>query len=187
MKNVLSNARAAGSAPRAHPSADAPLDLLDEDHLRVRTICETLDRIAGADRPERSDIFAAAAFLETDLPLMLKDEDDDLLVLLRSHVDAKDGAMLDRVAQAHAALMEAIGPIASALAAMRKTRDAPTKAERARMTKLATMLREGMILENARLMPLARGNLTAKDLAVLQARRVQRRMDDMRAHRSPAK
>ena len=58
MKTHLSNARRddIGHEPTDLMLLSDPLDFIAEDHLRIRAVCETMDRIAQADHPTREGL-----------------------------------------------------------------------------------------------------------------------------------
>ena len=72
MKHALSNARVRDTHRNATDMgmlAD-PLRFLHEDHLRTRTVCTILDRLAQTAVPAPEDVFEALSYLENELPLL---------------------------------------------------------------------------------------------------------------------
>ena len=105
MKKTLSNARAHDShnyATDIDLLAD-PLEFLTEDHLRTRTVCAAIDRIADGKKPAREDVFETLSYLENELSLFLVDEAADLVRLMRSHLKEAPVLfeLLRRVAELH--------------------------------------------------------------------------------------
>lgn len=191
MKNKLDNARLDNLNHQATDimlMAD-PLEFIAEDHMRVKTVAETMMRIASGSEPEQSDMREATTFLTHELPLFIHDEDDDLLVLLEKRVKADDsfGQLKKDLESIHEAI-EAEGKDVIARLKSAQTDDAALSLyDRSKIETLATRLRQDMITENAKLLPLARDRLTGDDIATLRSNMVQRRIKDMRGARDNAR
>lgn len=189
MKDALSNARARDSHHHAtnFDLLENPLQFLQEDYLRTRTVCAALDRIADSAVPDRGDVFEALSYLENELPLFIVDEDADLARLLRQHASAENGleATLDRVAELHREIAFLSRPVIDLLQLQKKAARALTYSEQTCLRSLAKTLRVDMAVENAKLLPFAKRHLTDKDLAELRSAMFQRRLSDFRDHRAP--
>lgn len=188
MKKTLSNARVRDTH---HHSTDMdlladPLEFLEEDHLRTRTVCATFDRIADSETPASEDVFEALTYLENELPLFIVDEDADLVRLIRQHLDAAPRLfeVLPRVTELHQEIAFRSRPVIDLLQILKKQRRGLTYSEQACLRDLATSLRTDMALENSKLLPLARKLLTDEDLSELRSAMFQRRLSDFRDHRA---
>lgn len=189
MKKTLSNA----SAHDTHKHAtdmdllENPLTFLEEDHLRTRTICVTLDRLADAQAPARQDVFDALTYLENELPLLIVDEDADLDRLLRARAgnEATVTETLDRIADLHKDIAFQSRPALDLLELLKRKPRPLTYSEQDCLHKLAHALRVDMAVENAKLLPLARKHLSKEDIAELRTAMFQRRLSDFRDHRAP--
>ena len=188
MKKTLSNARSRGAH---HHATDMdllanPLEFLEEDHLRTRTVCATLDRIADRETPTREDVFEALTYLENELPLFIVDEDADLARLMRCHLgeDPTLFEVLRRVTELHQEIAFRSRPVIDLLCILSGQLRCLKYSEQACLRDLATILRVDMALENSRLLPLAKQLLTADELSELRSAMFQRRLTDFRDHRA---
>ncbi|WP_136441882.1 hemerythrin domain-containing protein [Pacificoceanicola onchidii] len=162
-----------------------PLKFLEADHLRTRTICGALDRMAEAEQPSREDIFSVLSFLENELPLLIVDEDADLMRLMRGHI-GEDGSLfklLRDVAELHADIAFRSRPAIDLLQILKQKPRAMTYSEQTCLRDLSKVLRVDMAVENARLLPLAKKLLTEDEVAELRSSMFQRRLSDFRDHR----
>jgi len=179
MKKHLSNARRddPGHEPTDLMLLGDPLDFIAEDHLRIRAVCETFDRIARAELPSRDRLLEAMDFLQNELPLLLNDEDQDLFGLLRQRCAPEDEIepTLLRFRMAHAEAFQGIHGLVVLVRALHDDRRAATPDEASDLLAYGARLRRQMIAENAILMPLARRRLTDNDLAHMRGRMVWRR------------
>lgn len=189
VKDALSNARVRD----VHHFAteldllENPLEFLDEDHLRTRTVCATLDRIAYCDVPEREDVFECITYVENELPLFIVDEDADLDRLLRARADDKPGliAVLDRVADLHREIAFRSRPALDLLRLLQTRLQPLSYSQQDCLRSLSNILRNDMAVENAKLLPIARRLLSPEDLADLRSAMFQRRLKVFRDHRAP--
>ena len=154
-----------------------PLEVIANDHTRVRAACEVIDRLAKADAPKRGDLGDVIAFMENRLPLVLRDEDDDLHVLLRRRCDAEDEIekTLVRLRDDHVKATSAMPRLLDALKDMENTGRAATFEEQNDLVHFASALRKHIIVENAIVLPLARFRLTKDDRAELRDHMIARR------------
>ncbi len=188
MKKSLSNAR---SRDPHHHATDMdllanPLEFLEEDHLRTRTVCAAFDRIADSEMPAREDVFEALTYLENELSLFIVDEDADLARLMRGHVDEAPSLfeVLRRVTELHQEIAFRSRPAIDLLQILKKQIRGLTYSEQTCLRELATILRTDMAMENGRLLPLAKKLLTEEELAELRSAMFQRRLSDFRDHRA---
>ena len=188
MKTHLSNARRddIGHEPTDLMLLSDPLDFIAEDHLRIRAVCETMDRIAQADHPTREGLFEATDFLQNELPLLLRDEDEDLFAHLSARCLPEDAIepVLQRFRDDHATAYRGIHDLVEMLHAILDKRRGARPDERLQLTAFAALLRRQMIVENAIILPLARRRLTDEDLVRMRGRMIQRRGRD-RLHGTP--
>lgn len=188
MKKSLSNARSRDTH-RFATDMDLlanPLEFLEEDHLRTRTVCAALDRIAESDVPARWDVFEALTYLENELPLFIVDEDADLARLMRGHVGQAPSLfeVLRRVTELHQEIAFRSRPVIDLLQILKEQPRGLTYSEQACLRDLATSLRTDMAIENSKLLPLAKKLLTEDELAELRSAMFQRRLSDFRDHRA---
>ena len=187
MKETVSNARSSDSHKYA-TDMDLllhPLEFLEEDHLRTRTVCAALERLSDADDPQREDLFQALSYLENELPLFIVDEDADLDRLLRQHTSAVPqlSAVLDRVIALHREVAFRSRPVIDLLQLLKNKPRKLTPSEGDCLRALVKSLRVDIALENSRLLPLARTLLSDEDLAELRSAMFQRRLSVFRDHR----
>ena len=185
MKSVTPDHRSKdGKTPMHVLLLENPLDFITEDHLRLRTMCAKLDALT---RNPSVDVTAAASMIEylrTDLPLLLADEDEDLMprVLLRAEADDELPKLARRLHQERCAISNLLGVVTSGLAALARPTPMSDQLRKA-MRDLARAARRHLILENAVLLPLARTRLTQDDLDALRSHMLQRRkLDDPLTH-----
>ncbi len=188
MKKSLSNAR---SRDTHHHATDMdllanPLEFLEEDHLRTRTVCSAFDRIADSETPSREDVFEALTYLENELPLFIVDEDADLARLMRRHLDQAPALfeVLRRVTELHREIAFRSRPVVDLLQILKKKLRGLTYSEQTCLRDLATTLRTDMAMENSKLLPLAKKLLPEEELAELRSSMFQRRLSDFRDHRA---
>jgi len=156
-----------------------PLEFIAEDHLREREICAVLDRFADLT-PEDAvadpgDLQRCRAFLATELPLHLADEEEDLFPLMRRCCDAEDeiDRVIQRLLSDHGHAMKDTPEVLEVLQQI-ETR-APETAESLLLMTYASQARRHLILENAVILPIARLRLRESDLETLRLRMMQRR------------
>lgn len=191
MKTKLDNARLDNLNHRATDIMlmEDPLDFIAEDHMRVKTVAETMMRIASEPNSHELDLLEATTFLTNELPLLMRDEDDDLLVLLERRVGADDNfaKLKTELASIHQAIEAESKDVMARLNSARTDNAAPSVYDRSKIETLAKRLLQDMIVENAKLLPLARHRLTNDDITTLRSNMVQRRIRDMRGARDNAR
>ncbi len=155
----------------------APLEFIAEDHFREREICAEIDKIAAAPSYSTADLDQILTFLKETLPLHLRDEEEDLFPLLRRRcaADEEIDQVIDRMLGSHGQASAAIEKVVAVLEAHRDSGAPLAKAARAELTHFAEHARRHLIVENAIILPIARGSLTASDLKSLSLRMQQRR------------
>ncbi len=177
-------------APRRAPRGDGsaridirlvsdPISFFVEEHMRQRKILADLDLLAGRDGPAVDDAALAAeclAHLREEVPIHARDEDDDLLPLLRRRARPEDELepLIARLTADHAAAEERAQAVAGVLSVI-AAGGAPTAEERALLAAHAAGERRHLIVENAIILPLARVRLTRADLRTLAVRMAARR------------
>ncbi len=170
-------APARGDPPVPDPAAD-PLEALRAAHHRQRAMMQGLCRLAGSARPEMADEAAALlAYIDHEMELHHRDEDEDLLPLLRRRAAPEDRleALISRLGQDHAASLRRARAIAEMLARLAAGGPALSAADRDAMRAHASAELCHLTLENAVMLPLARARLTAHDLRTLALRMAARR------------
>ncbi len=166
--------RAASKQPN-----DGPLDMLYQDHLREREVCALMDRLAtgcprSGDRPDR-----ALAFLRCELPVHLRNEEDDLFPLLRLRCEAEDEIerALSKLEGDHRAIEQTTARVLRLLERIRAGQSSLDGTELADLQAYTSAARRHLVFENAIILPLARARLTTDDLQTLREIFCQRRRE----------
>lgn len=182
MNKQLKNARTPDPAHFATGAMmlEDPLDYLAEDHFRAKTMCEIMRRVADNEVLTATERVEIVNFLRHELPLLLHDEDDGLCELLRNRTlpESDFDRLLVRITASHKSIEEKRVEAMAAFLRLEARGSALTNDERLLISDLERLLREDMILENAKLLTLARMRLTAGDIAQLRGRMLQRHMAD---------
>lgn len=154
-----------------------PLDFIHEDHLREREICARMDALAGAQAPGADTATGILGFLRDELPLHLRDEEEDLFPLLRRRCAPEDeiGRVIARLSEDHRHAERDTPKVLAMLDAIAAGQGPLSEADGAALTGYAAQARRHLILENAIILPLARLRLTKGDLRALCQRMMQRR------------
>lgn len=164
-------------APLAAHLLSSPLEYLYADHLRQRSVCAILRRIAAEECVAPQEAATIAAFLERDLILHHEDEERSLFPLLINRSSGEDRleADLARLTQDHKKVRPQIMRMADLL-----TQKQPViaAAETALLSSFAAHELRHLAFESGVVLPIARVRLTRKDLAALSR--------DMRARRGIA-
>lgn len=158
-----------------------PLDFIAEDHLRLRTMCAELDRLATCDVIEQAARDTVVEYLTQELPLLLADEDDDLMPRVHARAEPEDEApkLFKRLQEEHAQIADLMDCVTAGLKTLQSSQPTPEELS-ASMRELANASRRHLILENAVLMPLARARLTRIDLVRMRTAMLKRRgLDDL--------
>ena len=153
-----------------------PLDFIADDHLRERTICAMLDRIAAGGDDDQA-LEQVRWFLDLELPLHLQDEEEDLFPLMRRRCEPADAidAVIDRLRVEHRHAQIDTPQIVGIIDAAIVDAGALSAADRAALSSFAAHARRHLIVENAIILPIARARLTSDDLKSLRLRMLQRR------------
>jgi hemerythrin-like domain-containing protein len=159
---------------------DNPLEGLTNEHMHLREVCAHLDALAGSSRAQPVLALAARAFIRGVLPAHARDEDEDLFPLLRRCApDDRDlHGTLDRLSRDHREIATTRPGVIAILERIITDNAAPTPAEAAWLTAFADLERRHLLVENAVILPLARGYLKARDLKRLRQRMQARRSAD---------
>lgn len=163
-----------GAKPALHAN---PLDQIADEHLEFRTICNDLEGLAASDCPAQSRMLSVLACLCNTLPLHMADEEQDLFPLLRRRAAPGD-EIHDTLAQLSAEHDAGDILVARVIAALRRVLSSNTsfaENEAVDAAAFAAHERRHLIVENAIVLPLARGLLTEDDLKTLRLRMVARR------------
>jgi iron-sulfur cluster repair protein YtfE (RIC family) len=164
-------------APTAVALLGKPLDYIHEDHLRERQICTLIDEIAHGDIPDTDTIAAILSFLSHELPLHLRDEEEDLFPLLRRRCEREDEIekVIKNLHADHVHAGEDTPRVVALLEDLANKARGPKGPEQDMLLTFASHARRHLILENAIILPFARLRLTETDLETLYIRMCQRR------------
>ncbi|HSF92921.1 MAG TPA: hemerythrin domain-containing protein [Paracoccaceae bacterium] len=156
---------------------DDPLAQILEVHLRQREICAKIDVIAGAETPVPADVSEVLVHMRRVLPVHVQDEEEDLFPMLRSRSEPGDeiNATLDELSDEHGSSWGEAKHAETILARLAAEGGVPDRDEAAALIEYAAHERKHLIVENAIVLPLARGLLTADDIATLSANMRKRR------------
>ena len=177
------NAPSAGRTAPGPATTDVfrnPLEFIFAEHDRQRILCAALERLAadlGAD-DARDNAAYVLGHLETDLPLHIADEEQDLFPLLMQRC-LPDDRVVEMLALLHAEHAEDDGHCDVLLAPLRDlaagTRPADALSFVARARAFARFQRRHLGWENGTILPLAERRLTDADSAALGAKMAARR------------
>lgn len=169
--------RGDGLSPTDLRQIGDPLDFIAADHLRIRAMCGELDRLAGAAHLTADEAAAMLSFLTEELPLLVADEDEDLLpLLMRRSMPEDDMPRLKlRLDQEHTRIVANLPEVIGTFERLAETGGAIDDLLVYRLSDFAGHMRRHLILENAILLPFARLRLTASDLETLTRRMLARR------------
>lgn len=185
MKSNLSCIRHGDSESWATDLAllENPLEFIREDHMRMRAICEVMERTARSSLPDPADLSRLILFLEREIGLLIQDEDDVLHGLLLRRCKPLDEIepTLTRMSRDHDILGESCPGLLETLGQMRDQARPATETEAEALCTFADRLRRHLIVENAIVLPIARARLSAEDIRYLQTAMIQRRITDMQA------
>ena len=164
-----------------------PLEFILADHHRQRALCQALDRLADAAALAPGLAREVVDFIESDMPIHVIDEEEDLFPLLRRRATPEDNVerVLGLLSREHAEDDRLADIIVEGLRRSCAAGD----------TELATKLREALrsfahrqrrhlAVENAIVMPLAEARLTEKDRDGLARRMAARRGIQLAPERS---
>lgn len=165
-----------------------PLEVIAETHLREREICARIDRIAATGLVEGEDLHQVLAFLGEELPLHLQDEEEDLFPLLKRRCEPEEeiDKVIERLHANHQESLVSTARVIAILEAMETSETALVPAERDQLTSFTAHARRHLIVENAIILPIARGSLTTDDLTTLGLRMRRRRSLDTASEKQNA-
>lgn len=152
-----------------------PLDFIADVHRNEREICAVLDRLATGSATPTHDVNDALTFLQTDLPLHLRDEEEDLFPTLRVRCEPEDEieSVIHRLHADHAHAADDTPMIIDILKTAEPTDF--TTLQRQHLANYATQARRHLTVENAIILPIARVRLTDADHDRIRTRMVARR------------
>ena len=138
-----------------------PLQYIAADIYRERMLCAILAQMADRQRLDPRASKAALAFLRHDLPLHIRDMDEDLLPLLCSRALPQDriDELIDRLRTDHALAAEDLETVCAVL-------QAQGSLQAGWPASLATFVakdRRHLTIENAVLLPLCEARLRQRD------------------------
>ena len=146
---------------------DQPLDYVFADHFRQRCVCGVLKAFAETGKASRIDAEAVIAYLDHDLRLHYRDEDEDLFPAIRKRAHLHDNLekLLDQLSEDHrqaAPLSEAIIHILATPSAVNPRNFETT--ERDIMLEYAKSEQRHLSIENGIVLVIARKRLIDADL-----------------------
>ena len=156
-----------------------PLDYIFADHFRQRVLCNLLEELADAASLDVGKAQDVLAYIRTDMPIHIRDEEDDLFPLMRRRCAPEDeiDALLAKLGAEHAADDRFAKEIVEGLATVTAT-GAPVRSMpdlRHKMLAFARSQRRHLMVENSILLPIARARLTRRDRTDLGKRMAARR------------
>lgn len=154
-----------------------PLDFISEEHMREREMCALIDRITTDADGRTEDMQEVLSFLESELPLHLQDEEEDLfsLMLRRCQPEDEIDKVIGRLRSDHGHSMHDTPAAAEILKAALGARGTLSEQDRDALRDYAGHSRRHLILENAVILPIARARLLAEDLEEMRAHMIARR------------
>jgi iron-sulfur cluster repair protein YtfE (RIC family) len=172
------NSNPVGAASRERPDIeavpdtllDSPLDYIFADHFRHRQLCGLLTKFATDGVAGRREATAVMAFLEHDLPLHHKDEEDDLFPALKRRARQEDelSDVIEQLSDDHDRSESQARIIRHALANDDCSETIRLDgAARAAMRRYAGSQHRHLALENGILLTIARIRLTKADLSAM--------------------
>lgn len=165
-----------GQAPTSAWLLQNPIEFIVEDHFRLRAMCADLDRLAGLSHLPSDTIQKQLEYLRKELPLLLADEDDELLPRLSLRAETEDDLpkLIERLDKDHRSIDALLGKVVEALEGV--TVGGTVTSDLAQnMRALADVTKRHLILENAVLIPLARIRLTQMDLDDMRGAMLKKR------------
>jgi hemerythrin-like domain-containing protein len=154
-----------------------PLDQIADEHMEQRVMCSDLENLVQCTHPTQARAIAILTHLTTVLPRHIADEEDDLFPLLRRRAAPDDDIQdtLKLLLADHDKSDTMLSRVVRALRRVLSLNTAFTDGEVADAMAFAAHERRHLIVENAIVLPLARGLLTKDDLTTLRLRMALRR------------
>lgn len=152
-----------------------PLDFIESVHREEREVCAVLDRIVVGSSTAHHDAHDVVAFLRTELPLHLEDEEEDFFPLLRARCEPEDEIekVILRLRSDHEHAADDTPEVIAILEDMPSS--GLSQLERQQLAAYASHARRHLTAENAIILPIARARLTDNDLADMRAAMLKRR------------
>lgn len=166
-----------GLGPTSTALLDRPLDFIVEDHDRVRNMCALIEYIVDRPKTHPEIIAQVAAFVRAELPLLITDEEEDLLPMMQRRCAPEDDIdrLQKRLDAEHDTAMYLLPDALETLDALWDGRAGVPEASLHLLRNFAAHLHRHLIFENAILIPLARARLTPDDISTLSLRMRARR------------
>lgn len=154
-----------------------PLVFISEDHLRERQICAVMATLATVPTFDRQTGLTVLRFLNEELNVHMRDEEEDLFPLLARRCTAEDAieGAIARIKTDQAEAMRLLPDVRAALSGCLDTGCDLTAEDRAMLIGFSGHIRRHLVAENAILLPIARARLTKADLARLSLQMLSRR------------
>ncbi|OAN81288.1 hypothetical protein A8B78_09805 [Jannaschia sp. EhC01] len=154
-----------------------PLDFIAEDHMREREVCALIDKLVDAASLQEADIHQMLGFLEDQLPQHLADEEIDLFPMMLERCDPEDEIekVIDKLHSDHGHALADVPTIVALIQSVAPASPQLSDDECILMTDFAHHARRHLILENAVILPIARGRLTQADLNTMKRHMLERR------------
>lgn len=146
-----------------------PLEFIATDHLRIRAMCGAINRLSATGHASSDEASSVLSFLTKELPLLVADEDEDLLplVMRRSTADDEIPRLKARLDQEHADIAATLPQVIETFQNLAVNGGAISDLAKQKLNDFAGHIRRHLILENAVLLPFARLRLTDSDLESL--------------------
>ena len=156
---------------------DNPLKFIAEDHVHIRAVCAEMERLAQSEEIDPEEAHRILRFVTQELPLLVKDEDEDLfpLLLRRSEPDDDMRGLKARLGKEHDKVMALVQAITEAFERLAAGADALAVEDQKDVARFAMHMRRHLAFEDAIVLPFARLRLTARDLETLRLRMRTRR------------
>ena len=166
-----------GLEPTDSDLLDSPLDFIAQDHLHIRAVCVEMERLGDADVINRDGAMQILWFLTEELPVLIRDEDEDLfpLLLRRAEPDDDMPRLKARLDDEHANVMELLPAVTAVFKDLASSQRNLTAESRTQVVRFIRHMRRHLVFENAIVLPFARLRLTAGDLETLRLRMRARR------------
>lgn len=157
-----------------------PLDFIREDHMNMRVICGTMEKLSRSPAPDPAEIARLRHFLRHEIQPLIRDEDEELraLLLIRCPVEDEIEPTLERLKAEHDTLGAMCPGLEAVLESLLAGNRPATEGEATLLRDFADRLRRHLIVENAIVLPIARARLTEDDLAQLRRAMTGRRRPD---------
>lgn len=177
MKPSEPKQRGSGEHPTHQGLIANPLVFISEDHMRERQICAVIDGLATAGSFNRQATMNVLRFLNEEMNVHLRDEEEDLFPLLAKRCTPEDAieGVIDRIKADRDEAMRLLPRIREMLVGCLDRGAGLTPDERGVLRRFAASVRRHLVAENAILLPIARARLTRGDLQSLSEHMRSRR------------